>query len=92
MQEQDLSRADQLRFFCDYNHDGLLDVLYRDTKTHIGLHLLQKTNDGVQIAKDTVWDMTIPEKSQLIIERTNNPKQPVLLIIGRDQLDIVRFK
>lgn len=92
LQDQEPSRADQLRFFCDYNHDGLLDVLDRDTSKHVGLHLLQKSNDGIQIAKDTVWEMTIPEKSQLVIERTNNPKLPVLLIMGRDQIDIVRFK
>jgi glycosyltransferase involved in cell wall biosynthesis len=92
VQEQDPSKQDQGRFFCDYNHDGLLDVLVRDTGKHIGLHLLQKTKDGIQIARNTVWDMTIPEKSQLVIERTKNSKQPVLLIMGRDQIDIVRFQ
>jgi hypothetical protein len=91
VQEQSSSQQDQGRFFCDYNHDGLLDVLVRDTGKHIGLHLLQKTKDGIQIAKNAVWEMTIPEKSQLITERTNDPKRPVLLIVGQDQINIVRF-
>jgi hypothetical protein len=92
VQEQDRSEQDQGRFFYDYNHDGLLDVLVRDTNGHIGLRLLQKTRDGIQIARDTVWDMTIPDKAQLITERTSNPKRPVLLIMGLDQILIVRFQ
>jgi hypothetical protein len=92
VQEQNNSEQGQQRFFYDYNRDGLLDVLVRDTNGHLGLRLLQKTKDGIQIAKSMVWDMTIPDKAQLITERTSDPKRPVVLLMGPDQILIVRFQ
>ncbi len=89
--EQENSNTDQGRFLVDFNGDGLLDVLVRDTKTHIGLRLLRKTKKGMQISKTDVWDTTIGEKARLLYEHTQNPSDPVFLIAAPDQLIHVRF-
>jgi hypothetical protein len=89
--EQENSNFDQGRFLVDFNKDGLLDVLVRDTKTHIGLRLLRKTKKGMQISKADMWDTTIPEKARLLYEHTQTPSEPVLLITSPDQIIHVRF-
>jgi hypothetical protein len=92
LSEQGNSESDQGRFLLDYNEDGLLDVLVRDTDKHIGLRLLRKTKNGIHIAKTNIWDMTIPEKARIQYEQTKNHAKPVLLILGPDQIIHVRFK
>ena len=92
LQEKDQSAVDQGQFFVDYDGDGLLDVLVRDTQKHIGLRLLQKTKNGMRIAETDVWDITIPDDSRIIRERTASDSEPVLLIVGNDQIMHVRFK
>jgi hypothetical protein len=81
----------QGRFLLDLDKDGLLDLLVRDTREHIGIRLLRKTRSGFQILKAYAWDMTIPEKSRIVYEKTQSNK-PVLLIVGHDQIMYVRFK
>jgi len=90
--EQGRSEFDQGRFFVDFNRDGLLDVLVRDTKEHIGLRLLRKTKNGIQITKTNVWDMSIPENARIVYEKAKDTSRPVLLIVGPSQIMYVRFK
>ena len=92
LQEQGRSQSDQGRFFVDFNGDGLLDVLVRDKDDHIGLRLLRKTKNGIQIAKTHVWDMSISAKARLVYEKTKDKGKPVLLIVEPSQITYVRFK
>jgi hypothetical protein len=92
LQEEDQSAVDQGQFFVDYDDDGLLDVLVRDAQNHIGLRLLKRTKNGMRISETDVWDMTIPEDSRIIRERNAHNSEPVLLIVGHDQIMHVRFK
>ena len=86
------SKIEQGRFFIDFNKDGLLDLLVRDTDNHIGLRLLRKTKNGIEILDKNVWDMTIPEKTDIVYDQKDNNMKPVLLITGPDQIIHVRFK
>lgn len=86
------SEAEQGQFFIDYNKDGLLDILVRDTNNHIGLRLSGKTKNGINISNKNVWDMTIPEKSNIVYEQKDKDIKPVLLITGPAQIIHVRFK
>ena len=86
------SEVDQGRFFTDFNKDGLLDVLVRDTNNHISLRLLRKTKNAIAISNKNVWEMTIPEKSRIVYDNKETDLKPVLLITGPDQVIHVRFK
>ncbi|MFC1761507.1 hypothetical protein ACFL6U_05445 [Planctomycetota bacterium] len=92
LQEQGNSEFDQGRFLVDFDGDGLLDVLVRDKNTHVGLRLLKKTKNGIHITKANVWEMPIPERSQLVSASTKNDSESVLLIVGPSQIIHVRFK
>ena len=85
------SEAEQGRFLLDFDGDGLRDLLVRDTSTHLGIRLLRKTRHGIQILKTFAWEMTMPSNAHIVHERTHTD-QPVLLIVGSDQIMHVRFK
>jgi len=88
---QEQSDVEQGRFLLDFDKDGLLDLLVKDTPKHIGIRLLRKTRNGIRILKAHAWDMAIPKNSHIVYEQTNT-EEPVLLIMGSDQIMHVRFK
>lgn len=92
LQEQGRSQSDQGRFFVDFNDDGLLDLLVRDQDEHIGLRLLRKTKNGMQIEKTHVWDMSISAKARIVYEKTQDKGNPVLLMVEPSQITWVRFQ
>ena len=85
------SEAEQGRFLVDFDKNGLVDLLVRDAKTHLGIRLLRRTRNRIQIMKAPVWDMTIPENARIVHEQSHT-KKPVLLIAGSDQIMHVRFQ
>jgi hypothetical protein len=92
LEQQNQSGIELIRFFTDFNNDGLLDVLVRDKNNHIGLHLLSKTKNVIKILNKSVWDMTIPEKADIVFEKTKSDMKDVLIITSPDQVMYVRFK
>jgi hypothetical protein len=92
LEQQNQSGIELIRFFTDFDNDGLLDVLVRDKNNHIGLHLLSKTKSVIKILNKSVWDMTIPEKARIVFEKTKSDMKDVLIITSPDQVMYVRFK
>lgn len=92
LEEQNQSGIEPIRFFTDFNNDGLLDVLVRDKKNHISLCLLKKLKNAIKVSEKSVWDMTIPDKAKIVYEKTDSDTKPVLIITSSDQVIYVRFK
>jgi hypothetical protein len=92
LEEQDISGTDPIRFLTDFNNDGLLDVLVRDKKNHIGLRLLRKTKNTLGISDKNAWDMTIPDDARIVYDKTNSDTKSVLIITSPDQVIHVRYK
>ena len=90
--EQNESGMEPIQFLVDFNNDGLLDVLVRDKNNHIGLRLLRRSKNSIQILDKDVWDMTIPEKARIVYEETNGDTKDVLIITSPDHILYVRFK
>ena len=92
LEEQNQYGIEPIQFMIDYNKDQLLDVLVRDKNNHIGLRLLKKARNSIEILDKNIWDMTIPENARIIYEKTNNKIKDVLIITSPEQVIYVRFK